>query len=265
MNCQEFQLFLHPYVDGELGVDETVTADAHLAECVHCRGLVEGERQFRQLLRRQPKRAAPPELQARIVARLGRSARVPMLLRWLVAPTLAAVGAALLTALVLSTARRPMPLAEALVDNHIAYAQIEQPAEFASADRLAIEGWFRQRARLHVTVPDFSPSGIRLLGARIAEAHGQRAAYLLYEKGHTLLSVFQVPASGRAPDLRGKRVFYRGHTYLKREWEGYRTVSWTDGERAFMLVSTLDYEAIFECADRLLADRLDQTRLPERG
>lgn len=42
-------------------------------------------------------------------------------------------------------------------------------------------------------------------------------------------------------------------------------LSWTDGERAFMLVSTLDYEALFQCADRLLGDRLDRTQLPERG
>lgn len=265
MNCEKFQPFLHPYVDGELGVDETVTADAHLAECVHCRGLVEGDRQFRQLLRRQPKRSVPPELQARIVSQIRRAAGAPVLLRWLSARTLATAGAALLTALLFSTARRPTPLAEVLVDNHIAYAQIEQPAEFASTDRPAIEGWFRQRAGLQVTVPDFSSSGIRLFGARIAEAKGQRVAYLLYEKGHTLLSVFQVPAYGRTPGPKGQWVTYRGHTYRRREWGGYRTVSWTEGQSTFMLVSTLDYEALYECADRLFVDHLDQTRLPERG
>jgi len=53
MNCPEFEHHLHPYVDGELEVSETLAAEAHAAECAACRGLVERERRFRQLLRAQ--------------------------------------------------------------------------------------------------------------------------------------------------------------------------------------------------------------------
>lgn len=259
MNCQEFQTYLHPYVDGELGVDETLAANAHTAECSRCRNLVERERQFRQLLRRQPGEPAPAEFRARIVSRVRRSARVAVLRPWLIAPLAAA--AVLIVMFVLPGTRQPAPLVGELVDKHIAYAQIERPAEFASTDRLEVEEWFRQRAELRVTVPDYSPSGIRLVGARIAVANERRAAYVLYEKGHTLLSVFMVPASGRGADLTGTRVSYRGHDYLTREWKGYRTVSWSDGRAVFGLVSMLDYEALFECADRLRVERANQARL----
>ena len=259
MNCLEFQAALHLYVDGELGINETLAADAHSGECARCRNLARQERQFRQLLSRQPREGAPAELRARILSRVRRRGRVTTLRRWLVAPALAA--AVLVAVLALPIGRESTPLVGELVDKHIAYAQIEKPAEFASSDRREVEEWFRQRAELRVTVPDYSPSGIRLVGGRIAVASERKAAYILYEKGHTLLSVFLVGASGRDADLRGTRVSYRGHDYLTREWKGYRTVVWTDRRAIFGLVSMLDYEALLECADRLRVERASQARL----
>lgn len=260
MNCQEFQNALHPYVDGELGVNGTLAAQTHSTECQRCRSLAERERQFRQLLRRQPRESAPPELRERIVARTRRFTWVAVLRPGWVVPALAA-AAGLALAMLLPGGRQTAPLLNHLVDTHIAYAQIERPAEFASTDRREVEEWFGQHARLRVTVPDYSPSGIQLVGARIAVANEQKAAYILYEKGHTLLSVFMAPVSGRDVALGGTRLSFRGHDYLTREWKGYRTVSWTDGRAVFGLVSMLDYAALLECADRLRIERANQTPL----
>jgi len=253
MNCREFEARLHPYVDGELAMSEMAAAEAHLAQCADCPGAVERERRFRQLLRRQPRETAPPEFRAVIRTRIRRSARVAAIRPWLVGTVAAA---AVLLVVVLLPGLRPGPsLVTELVGKHITYAQIEQPAEFASQDPRAVEGWFRQRADLRVTVADYSPSGIRLVGGRLAEADQSKAAYVLYEKGHTLMSVFMVPASARGAELSGARVSYRGHDYLTLERRGYNTVAWTDGKAVFGLVSTLDYEALLECADRLRLER----------
>ena len=260
MNCQEFEAHLHPYVDGELTVSETAAADAHGAECWQCADLARRERQFRQLLRRQPRESAPSELRARIVSRIRGDRRHAILRPWLIAPALA-IAAVIVVAVLVPAWRQPSPLIGDLVDKHIAYAQIERPAELASADPTEIETWFRQRAGLRVTVPDYSPSGIRLVGARLAEAHEQKAAYLFYEKGRTLLSVFMLPIPTGDVALAGARVSYRGRTYVTYEQKGYRTVSWRDGQAMFGLVSMLDYEALLECADRLRVERANQTRL----
>jgi anti-sigma factor RsiW len=147
------------------------------------------------------------------------------------------------------------------VDKHIAYAQLERPAELASRDPEEIAEWFRQRAGMRVIVPDYSPSGIQLVGARLAESHERRAAYLLYEKGRTLLSVFMVPLPDASSRLAGTPVSYRGHEYLREERKGYHTVTWTDGRVVFGLVSSLDYEALLECADRLRLERARTMRL----
>jgi hypothetical protein len=66
---------------------------------------------------------------------------------------------------------------------------------------------------------------------------------------------FALPARGVRVSLPGTRTTYRGQSYITYEREGYRTVSWTEDEMVFGLVSTLDYSALLECADRLRQER----------
>jgi anti-sigma factor RsiW len=195
-----------------------------------------------------------------VVSRLRRERRRTALRPWLAGSAVAA-AAALLVALILAGSRPSPSLVAELVDKHIAYAQIDRPAEFASADRAEVAEWFRTRAGLRIIVPDYSRSGIQLVGARLADAHERKAAYLLYEKGRTLLSVFMVPHSKRDSAISGTRVVFGGHEYVTHEWKGYRTVAWADGTALFGLVSMLDYDALLECADRLRAERASQAQL----
>ncbi len=259
MTCAEFERHLHAYVDGELAVSEMLTADAHLAECTDCRALATRECRFRQLLRLQPRELAPAELRTRIARRVHRVEQLAAIRLWLIAPV-AAMATVLVLVLWPSTPPASSIVGE-LVDKHIAYAQVEQPAEFSSPDPAAVEQWFRARAAMRVIVSDYSPSGIRLVGARLADAAEQKAAYVLYEKGHTLLSVFMVGVSGTGVDLPGTHTSYRGLAYATMERKGYRTVSWVDGPTLIGLVSMLDYPELLECAGRLRDERARQTRL----
>ncbi|MBI1846165.1 MAG: zf-HC2 domain-containing protein [Candidatus Rokubacteria bacterium] len=260
MSCREFAASVHPYLDGELPVEAMAAADAHLAGCRDCAGLLGRERQFREVLRRQPREAASPEFRAKITALVRREQRRVAWRPWLVAPLAAAV-AALLVAVLLPASRPSAPLLAELVDKHIAYAQIERPVELASNDRGELEQWFQQRAGLRVAVPDYSPAGIQLIGGRLAEAHERKVAYIFYEKGRTLLSVFVVPVSGPDAHLTGRPVTFRGQEYFAKDLKGYRTVAWTDGRAVFGLVSALDYDALLECADRLRLERAERNRL----
>ena len=259
MNCAEIRTKLAAYVDGELTVSEIADVESHCLECRQCVALASAEREFRQLLRRQPRDPAPSELRAGILRRVRREAAVAKGRRWLPLPAIVVAAAIVLA--VLLPARTPPPLVADLVDKHIAYAQIERPTELASTDPREVAEWFRSRAGMRVTVPDYSPSGIRLTGARLADAHERKVAYLLYEKGRTLLSVFMVPSPTSEGTLRGDRVRYRGQDYFTYERKGFRTVSWTDGQAVYGLVSMLDYDALLECADRLREERARQTRL----
>ncbi len=264
MNCREFDARLHAFVDGELDAGPMADAEAHLSTCPNCHGRADGERRFRQLLRRQPRETAPPEFRARMLA-LARRERTRKKLRvWLGTPALAAAVlllAFVLTARSLPTGGREPEVVASLVDKHLAYAQLEGPAEFSSTERPAVATWFRQRTGLRVPVPDLSPAGIQLIGARIAEADQRKVAYLLYLKGHVLMSVFMVPEVGRRAPLAGRPMGFGGHEYLTQERQGLRTVSWRDGQALFSLVSALDYDVLLECADQLRAERAREMRL----
>jgi anti-sigma factor RsiW len=261
MNCQDFLSRLHPYVDGELTVEETAAASQHATECRDCDARVRDEQAFRTLLRRQPQEAASGEFRARIAARLCAERRRRLIRPWLTAPLVSGAVTAAVVIVIALSAWPTASLIDELVDKHNIYAQVNHPAELATDDRPTIERWFAQRADMRVVVPDYSAAGIRLLGARLAETRDRKTVYLLYEKGSTLLSVFMIPRSPREGRLQGTTVAYRGHNYLVREEKGYRTVAWRDDHATFGLVSMLDNDAILECADRLRVERAAQTRL----
>lgn len=261
MDCREIAPYLEPYGDGGLDMDERLAVEAHLAGCLACQEQISQHRRFRFLLRRQPRESAPPELRARVVRRIRATAAAHAMRRRVIP-----VAAGLLLALAGAWAGRshlvggtsqPPGLVADLVATHVAYSQVATPEEMASDDAPLLAGWFRERLGLRVTVPDYSPAGIHLLGGRIAEIRGRPAAYLLYEKGHILMSVFMVPGVRFAPD--GTRaVAYRGATYYTTEVNGQRAVVWADGERLFELVSALDYDGLLECADRLRSARASE-------
>lgn len=256
MTCVEFEARLQVYVDGELSVELTADGDAHAAECGRCAALARGERAYRALLRRQAREPAPTELREQIRADLRRERqRMRQSYRRRLPLATAAAVVVFVVAMLLPSWRSSPPLVATLVDKHIAYAQLERPAELTSHDPTEIAEWFRQRAGLRVIVPDYSAAGIRLIGARLVDAHERGAAYLLYEKGHVLISVFMLPRPANSPSLDGTRVAYRDHEYRRYEQKGYRTILWTDGEAIYGLISMLDYEALLECADRLRVER----------
>lgn len=265
MICCEFEPILQAFVDGELDVQTMTAAQAHASSCPECHARADGERRFRHLLRQQPREAAPPELRARLLGLTRLERRRAAWRVWLGVPTLAAAAflvVALLMPRVLPVGPPVGRLVETLVDKHLAYARIESPAEFASSDSGAVAAWLRDRIRMRVPVPDYSHDGLRLVGARISETDQQKLAYLLYEKGHMLLSVFMLPELTEARMiLPGKTVSYRGHEYLIGEYKSLRTVSWRDGQAVFSMISMLDYDDLLECADGLRIQRAREARL----
>lgn len=261
MDCREIAPYLEPYGDGELNADERLAVEAHLAGCLACQEQIGQHRRCRLLLRRQPRESAPPELRARVVRRIRATAAGQAMRRGLIpvaaGALLALAGAWAGLSHLGGGTSRPSTLVADLVATHVAYSQIDAPVEMASRDAPLVAGWFRERMGLRVTVPDYSPAGIHLLGGRIAEMRGRPAAYLLYEKGHILISVFMVPGVRFVP-AGTRAVTYRGATYDTSEVDGQRVVLWSDGDRMFGLVSALDYDGLLECADRLRSARASE-------
>ncbi len=259
MDCRQISAYLEPYGDGELEIAQVALVEGHLAACRACQESVAEFRRFRELLRQQPRETAPDDLRAGVLRVIRRNAVQRIARVWILAPAAAAVllalGAGLgVRALTPDTLSAPSPLVAGLIAQHMVYSQLESPAEFSSAEGREVHEWFRHRLSMSVSVPDYTPAGIRLLGGRVTEGGGQRAAYLLYAKGHTLMSAFAV--TGEAlPQAGTTTTSYRGATYRVIETAGHRGVFWVQDGTVLGLISTLDFAGILECADRLRAQR----------
>lgn len=254
MTCEELQACLDVYLDRELDVARSLGAQEHLAFCMACQWAYAKERELRALLKtRLPRVAVPPELPARVRAALDaedRPAHRTLMirsLRWGALPVAAVVLLALAFGLRATLAPSLPPLVTELVAQHQLYSRVDAPAEIVSASHDTVAGWFRGRVRFQVPVPDFSPAGIRLVGARLSSLSDREVAYILYEKGRSLVSLFAFARRGFALPADGWIQVGDSRFYVA-EVKGAEVVLWTQGELAYALVSPLNREALLECA-----------------
>lgn len=226
MTCQELRVCLGAHLDGELTLERSLAVDEHLAFCMECQWAYAKERELRTLLQtRFPRDPAPEGLRGRIRVAVRRS---DLRKRWLAPRRLLGwavpVAALLVVAVRITLWERnaPPPVVNELVAKHLMYSRLDAPAEVVSASREAVSGWFKGRVRFDVVVPDFSPSGIRLVGGRFSDLSDRPVAYLLYEKGRSLVSLFvfsnrelALPARGWGAD--------RGRSVLRDGGQGHRS------------------------------------------
>ena len=75
--CSTIMKLMHPYLDGELDVKDSLCAQAHLECCAPCREVFVTERAFLDLLRMQlAQPPAPPSVRQRVTASPTRPGRV---------------------------------------------------------------------------------------------------------------------------------------------------------------------------------------------
>jgi len=209
MTCQELRACLGAHLDGELDLSLSLAADEHLAFCVSCQWAYAGERELRTLVRtRFPREGAPAALQERIrgaLARAERGTRIGAQRRW----SYWAVPAAALVLVALGVGlwqrSAPPPVVRELVAKHAMYSRLDAPAEIVSASQEAVAGWFKGKVRFDVAVPDFSPSGIRLVGGRSPTSFTRRGG--IWSRSSPS------PAGGsRSRAARGRAAATRGST-----------------------------------------------------
>ncbi|HEV8662666.1 MAG TPA: zf-HC2 domain-containing protein [Candidatus Methylomirabilis sp.] len=258
MICGDVIRDLETYLDGELPVRETLQVAEHLASCPSCAAREEQARAARAHLRlTAPRPEVPPALRERITAALDRidrralrasqlAGRRPL---WLA--TAAAAAAAVLFAVWIGRSAGPAPLALELVAQHMSVARLPEPVEFASSDAGAVAGWFQGRAPYRVSVPDYSRTGIRLLGGRITDLSDRRAAFIVYEKNRRTISLFTFPHYGEDLD-RATAVKRDGRTFYTQEVRGYQLLLWQERGMAYALVADLGWDELFQCAEGLL-------------
>ncbi|MEE9152714.1 MAG: zf-HC2 domain-containing protein [candidate division NC10 bacterium] len=261
MTAHEFPSYLQAYCDGELEVSKMLEVEEHLHACPSCRQAMEAEQAFREGLRsniaREP---VPPHLVERLRSTIAdleererRPARPPAWggRAWL--PAAASVLLITLGGLLGYLIAQPLsepglhPLVTELVSEHMKFAPLDNPAELPSASTKQVAFWVEGRIGYPVVVPDYSDSGIHLLGGRVTRVSGRRAAYIVYEKGRNIISLFAFPQYGSS--LSGLEEIRReGRSFRTGEHQGQQILLWGSGEMTYALVSDVGWDELFDCA-----------------
>lgn len=230
--CQQFQLFVHAFVDGEFDEAERIAAHRHLAVCTECRDLARHHALFKEELQRAyGHEAAPLALKERLAEQLRQRAaslttETPRPSRWasvhwewIAGPALASAAAAAFVLLAVTPPAEKTPTktpavrlnhmvrdGDPIVAEAVTWHRRSVPVEVVGPNRRRVGRWFDGKVPFPVRLPKFDPHGTRggdvnLLGARLSNVAQREAAYVIYEVDGSKVSMLVFDGS---QDHRGR-------------------------------------------------------------
>ena len=245
-DCSTISTLIHPHLDGELDVKESLRVQAHLQECAPCREVLLAEQAFQNFVR--PVATPPPapeSVRQGVLDALSRE--TDRLLgarrrrRGLASPGMAAAVAIL--ALFFAIPHRDVPdLVKVAVAAHQRYMKNAAGLQFRSANIRTVTRWLEERLPYPIYVPVRSANDVRLVGADITWGRDPAAvlAYLVEGSHASLLvtSAREVPFSG-ADVKTFKNVLFQSSGVA-----GRHVLQWSDRRNTYVLVvcrnTTLD-------------------------
>lgn len=231
--CDEIELRLAPYADGEDRHVDRAAVERHLTQCPICRERARAEQVARTVL--QARRSAlvvsaPAGLRARCQPQ---GARRPPVLRWapvsLAATLVLAVGAAFLYTL----DHGAEALAASIAADHLKCFTFADTSRTADPAAIAAD-WERNRGWRIKVLGSLPAERLRLLGVRRCLSTEGQTAHLMYMCDGRPLSVFV----WRRPDVRARDVEVLGH----------RAVIWSSTDRMYAVVGTESAERMARVA-----------------
>jgi len=235
--CENNQLLLDGYFDGELDLVRNLEFEEHVKTCPDCAGELRDQKAMRDSLRAANLyERAPESLRARIAASIPAEARpqpVPMprrpVLEWL------AVAAAILIAVFLGAKVLPNIggqgenlVAEEIVASHIRSMQPGHLYDVESTDQHTVKPWFDGKLDFAPPVIDLKEQGFPLVGGRLDYVGHRNVAALVYQRRKHFINVFVWPEESKAAKLPAVQTI-----------QGYNLVSWSHDGMYFCAASDL--------------------------
>lgn len=229
-NCQDVELLMAPYVDGEAAAPDRAAVEAHLGACAGCRDHVAAERAAREVLlarRAGVRGCAPARLHSRCAAHAARTrarGAVPVVVRWLPLSVAATLVLAVAAVFGFGLNHRVQALAFQVTLDHVAckrFGNASTMIDGRSAEQrwLATHGW-------PVRVPASSASSdLQLRSVRRCAITDGRIAHLMYRWRGEPLSIYVLP--GKAADASAEIVERFSHD----------SVVWSRNGRTYVVVA----------------------------
>jgi anti-sigma factor RsiW len=251
MDCREAERFIDLRLDGEIEPSEGVVLETHLSTCTICRTRYHAQGKCLTTVRSKLKEAneearTPIGLRTRIVARVSDDeAREGFAWGRAVSVTL---GVSMIAVLSWSGTNTSSLVPEETVTRHSGNLPPEVRADYE--DARGVQKFLASNLRYPVSVPRFerNPS-VRLVGARLSNLDDREAAYVMYDRRGSKLSLFAYPKPARftrPADFREVQVGAR--TLLVGNRRGYNVVAWEEGDLVYSLVSDIDPKEMLDLA-----------------
>jgi mycothiol system anti-sigma-R factor len=261
MNCEEAQLFIDAYVDGEFEDRERAEFELHLEDCDSCRRQVEGRVRVKKCLKSAcGQMKAPDELRDRIMGELQKTAaedadagRTRMWWHYAAAAVPLAAAVALVLVVftpdfltVKQTKAEQMTFPPA-VENTVEWHRGDFPVEVTGPASADVSRWFRGKVDFPVRLPSFQSDSVRLVGGRLANVDQQRAAYALYDVGGSRLSVMMShddDARVEFPPNRIERI--QGHDVAFMNIRGYEVAVLRNNGITYTMTSDVSHDELVD-------------------
>jgi anti-sigma factor RsiW len=235
MNCDQARLLLHPYLDGQLDVVESLRIGEHLAECPACEESRARIHDLGNLLAKSDLRFyAPSALSQRVRSALVELDRPagrdePRNGRRLL--TALAVAAAVLLAVVAFGIGRSgwlgslseKLLASDVTEAHIRSLLANHLVDVPSSDQHTVKPWFIGKVDFAPPVVDLSDQGFVLAGGRLDVLDLHPVAALVYRRKQHVINVFVWPTS-QTTDSQITESTSRGYSLF--HWTAAGRVCW---------------------------------------
>ena len=243
MNCDESQVLMHGYLDGELDPLGSLAFEAHLASCKECGPKLQRYKDLGAAVRNTAEYfTAPQELRTAIVAQLrppsrkaawrpGRSPVWQALVGAVAALLIATVG---LNTILLHRSAENL-LAQEVVASHARSLMANHLFDVVSTDRHTVKPWLDRNLDFAPTVVDFAKQDFALAGGRLDYLDHRQVAALVYRHRQHIVNVFIWPAAD---------VGDSAPQWISQQ--GYNIAHWTESGMNYWVISDVDRSGLID-------------------
>jgi anti-sigma factor RsiW len=233
MNCNQARLLLHPYLDDELDVAQSMQVVEHLSQCPACDQNRAQIRRLSKILGQSDLRmTTPAALKERVQTSLMPSHRPLVVSDWQRRFILSAVAASLLAAVAFGIGRFGGPgqpsvelVADEVTTAHLRSLQVDHLVDVKSSDRHTVKPFFSGKLDFAAPVVELSDHGFELVGGRMDVLEVRPVAAYVYRKRKHVINVFVWPApASETTHSAIQEQTSRGYSLL--HWTGNGRVSW---------------------------------------